>query len=156
KRYAPSWVDRLIAGITYLPLPAWLVYVFVVLTFALVNNALQWIDGSLLPGTFDWRRIADAIFPVYFLALIHYLNTIAHRALDTFQPALDISDADAAAMRYQLTTVPALVGYAAAFIGIILGVIAVQSGSANFGIVGTTSLGSRLYIYARSAFTSAV
>jgi hypothetical protein len=44
---------------------------------------------------------------VYVVALMHYLDNMAERALERFRPALEVSEAEYARLRYELTTLPA-------------------------------------------------
>src|SRR5262245_13768152 len=74
QRYTISWIDYLIARITRLPGPSWLFYLALLILLMVANNGLQWMDGTVPVGTFDQVRTTDVIFPVYFLALMHYLN----------------------------------------------------------------------------------
>ena len=60
--YASSWIDRLIQWISRIPGPAWLIYVAALLAFALLNNAVFWLDGSLAAGSFDRIRGLDSRF----------------------------------------------------------------------------------------------
>src|SRR6185503_9015590 len=82
--YPSSWVDHLIALIERLPGPAWLFYGLLLLALILVTHALQWWDGTLPLGTFHRVRITEPFYLVYSLALIHYLNSVARRALEDF------------------------------------------------------------------------
>ena len=103
----------LTAAVERLPGPAGLFYGLLLLALTLVNHALQWMDGTLPLGAFERLRITDAIPPVYFLALTHYLNTVARRALEKFRPALEVDDSAYARLRYELTTLPAWLGWLA-------------------------------------------
>jgi hypothetical protein len=134
--YAPSWLDRLTAAIERLPLPAWLFYALLAVLLVLVNHALQWLDGTLPPGVFDWVRISDPLPLAYFLALTHYLNGVARHALDVFRPALDIDDEGFARLQFELTTLPAWLGWLALALGLLLGAVAVAlpSNRASFGL----------------------
>jgi hypothetical protein len=138
--YARSWVDHLIVLIERQPGPAWLFYGLLLVTLILVNNALQWWDGTLPFGTFHRVRITDALYPVYPLALIHYLNTVACRALADFRSAMEIDEAAYARLRYELTTIPARVGGVTLGIGVILGILIISSTPADFGVVASSSV----------------
>src|SRR5690349_5858393 len=153
--YQPSWVDYLIAWIKHLPIPSWLFYVLVLLGFILGNNAVQWFDGGTSVGTMSWIRSVEALFPIYFLVTMHYLNSTASYALNSFRPALDITESDYIELRYKLTTIPSSIGYLAAAVGIVLGILAVNSAAESFGISTSSSVLTRIYIFTRSAFTSA-
>jgi hypothetical protein len=137
--YPPSWVDHLIALIERLPGPAWLFYVLLLLALILVNNALQWWDGTLPLGTFHRVRITDPFYLVYSLALIHYLNSVARRALEDFRPAMEIDESAYARLRYELTTIPAYGGLVTLGIGAIIGISIVLATPADFGVFASSS-----------------
>ena len=130
--YQPSWVDNLIAWIKHLPIPSWLFYVLVLLGFILGNNAVQWLDGGTSVGTMSWVRSVEALFPIYFLVTMYYLNSTASYALNSFRPALDITESEYTELRYKLTTIPSGIGYLAAAVGIVLGILAVNSAAESF------------------------
>ena len=60
----------------------------------------------------------------YALALIHYLDSVAHRALKTFRPALHIDEAHYLALDYRLTTLPARPTLLASLLGVLFAVCA--------------------------------
>lgn len=138
--YPPSWADHLIALIERLPGPAWLFYVLLLLALILVNHALQWWDGTLPPGTFHRVRITDPFYLVYSLALIHYLNAVARRALEDFRPAMEIDESAYTRLRYELTTIPARAGLVTLGIGAILGILIVSATPADFGVFAWSSV----------------
>jgi len=105
--YAPSWVDYVIAGIQRLPGPSWLYYLGLWLLLFLLANAVKWADGSQPLGTIEPLWALRVVQGVYFLALMHYLKGVAGRALQTFRPALGVSEDEYARLHYQLTTLPA-------------------------------------------------
>src|SRR4030067_2192117 len=94
--YPPSGVDHLMAWIGRLPGPAWAFYGLLAAALILVTHGLRWLDGSLSPGVLDPARAAEAPLVIFFLALMHYLNTTARRSLDAFRPALGIRQPAAA------------------------------------------------------------
>lgn len=138
--YPPSWVDHLIALIERLPGPAWLFYVLLLLVLILLTNALQWRDGTLPLGTFHRVRVTESFYLVYSLALIHYLNTVARRALENFRPAMEIDKPGYARLRYELTTIPIRGGFVTLGIGVILGILIVWATPADFGIFAWSSV----------------
>ena len=153
--YAPSWIDWLTAWIARIPGPAWAFYVAALLIFALTNNAVFWIDGALAVGTFDLVRTADAGFIVFFIALYHYLALVAHQSLVVFRPALAASDADVQIIDYRLTTLPRRLGWLALIVGIIGGVVSVQSDPAGFGLDMTSTWLQVVYQTSTMAFVFA-
>ncbi len=66
--YPRSWIDRLIQWMDRIPGPSWSFYIAALFTFALLNNAIFWLDGSLTPGSFDPVRVLDSFFIVFFIS----------------------------------------------------------------------------------------
>jgi hypothetical protein len=156
QRYTLSWIDRLLAKITRLPGPNWLFYLVLLISLVFVNNGLQWMDGTVPTGTFDRGRTADVIFPVYFLALMQYLNTCARRAMYNFRPVTDLNDADYAHLSHELQTVPAWPALAVGMAGVAFVIRAILAEPATFGIFPSSSLLTILFIGALSVFWGAV
>lgn len=104
--YPPSVVDRFMAWVDGLPGPVWAAYVVLLLVLILIVNGVAWLDGSTPVGTFDLYRTSVPFYPVAVLALMHYFNRVAHRALAAFRPALGASEADYDRLAYELTTLP--------------------------------------------------
>jgi hypothetical protein len=94
-----AWADRL-------PGPVWVFYGALLVVLMVIANGLAWLDDSLPFGTFDLYRTSIAFYPAAVLALMHYLNRVARRALATFRPALGASEAEYARFEYELTTLP--------------------------------------------------
>ncbi|HLE51551.1 MAG TPA: hypothetical protein VI755_05790 [Anaerolineales bacterium] len=132
--YASSWIDRLIQWISRIPGPAWLIYVAALLAFALLNNAVFWLDGSLAAGSFDRIRVLDSGFIVYFVALYHHLSLVAGRSFQDFRPVLKTADSDIRILEYRLTTFPRQLGWLAILVGIGLGIVSVQSDPGSYGL----------------------
>jgi hypothetical protein len=105
--YPPSWLDRVTGCVGRLPGPAWAYYLgLLVLQLAYVNGVL-WVNGKTPVGSIDLPR-SFFVFPApYFLWLRFHLDGVASAALDTFRPALTVSDAQVSQLRYRLTTLPA-------------------------------------------------
>jgi hypothetical protein len=137
--YSPSWADLLIAWIERLPGPAWLFYGLLLLALILLTNALQWWGGTLPLGIFHRVRVTEPFYLVYALALIHYLNGVARRALEDFRPALEIDESVYTRLRYELTTIPARTGFVTLGLGAILGLLIVRATPADFGIFARSS-----------------
>jgi len=139
--YPASWIDHLIAWIGRLPGPAWVFYVLAIVLLILVSHGVRWLDGSLPRGEFDPARVAEAPLILYFLALMHSLNSVARRSLDAFRPALAISEPQVARLEYELTTMPRAAGYISAAVGSVVGILSILSSPASWGIsVGTSPL----------------
>lgn len=105
--YAPSWVDRLTDRLERLPGPAWGIYLLAAFGLNLLNASLEWIAGSYPVGTFYPLHLVTATSIIAYLALIHYLDSAAARALVKFRPVLDREEQDIDELRYRLTTMPA-------------------------------------------------
>ena len=106
--YPPSWVDRLIEGIRRSRFPAWASYVGLGLAVYLFITAITWLERSVPLGLLPLTAYDGAGYVVIYIALIHYLDTTATRALDHFQPFLDGVEEDTLErLRYELTTLPA-------------------------------------------------
>ncbi|RIK54125.1 MAG: hypothetical protein DCC57_07225 [Chloroflexi bacterium] len=105
--YAPSWVDRLTDWLERLPGSVWGFYLAAALLLNLLNASLEWRIGSYPVGTFDPAHLVTAGSCVGYLALIHYLDRAAGRALVKYQPAFDSERGNPDELRYRLTTMPA-------------------------------------------------
>jgi hypothetical protein len=105
--YAPSWVDRLTDGVRRLPGPSLFYYLGAWLVLLALELGIKWADGTYAQGTVFPFHVVLTLNAVYVVALIHYLDDMAARALRQFRPALDVSDAEFAQLRYELTTLPA-------------------------------------------------
>lgn len=103
--YQPSWVDRLHAWVSRLPVAPWAFYFGLWLLFVLLESITKWLDG------FDfglrWIYFLYCFYGFYFLAAVHYLDAWARTAFDTFRPTLEVGEAESALLFYQLTTMPA-------------------------------------------------
>jgi hypothetical protein len=104
--YSRSWVDRFTDWVDRLPLPNWAFYLALWLLLFASVTLIHWQDGSYPPGViYPLHLVLTGTIP-YTLALIHYLDKCAERALLKFRPALDVNDAEYAQLHYQLTTLP--------------------------------------------------
>ena len=104
--YPASVVDRFLEWVGRLPVPAWFFYLVLLAALIVTFNGLAWIDGTLRLGTFELYRSSVPFYPVSVLALIHYLNRVARRALTAFRPALGAIDTDYERLEYELVTLP--------------------------------------------------
>lgn len=104
--YPPSWVDRLTGWIDQRSLPCWLWYLGLWLALWLPYAAVKWWDGAYATGAFNGLHLLITGTGVYLLALLHYLNRLAARALIAFHPVLAVNDQLYAQLSYQLTTLP--------------------------------------------------
>lgn len=104
--YPASVVDRFLAWVGRLRVPAWFFYLLLLAALIVIFNGLAWIDGTLRLGTFEVYRSSIPFYPVSVLALMHYLNRVARRALAEFRPALGAIDIDYERLEYELVTLP--------------------------------------------------
>jgi hypothetical protein len=102
--YDPSWVDRFTDWVKSLPVPAWLFYLVVWVVLFSIETAIKWYDGTYPAGTVFLYHTVLTLQPVYFLAMIHYLDDVADAGLKSFRPALTLNQAEYDSLRYQLTT----------------------------------------------------
>jgi hypothetical protein len=121
--YPISVVDRFLAWVGRLPIPAWLFYLVLLAILIVTFNALAWADGSLRFGTFDLYRSSVPFYPVSVLALMQYLNQVARRALAAFRPALGSIEPDYKRLEYEMVHLPprgtwATLGSALVFTGV--------------------------------------
>jgi hypothetical protein len=105
--YRPSVLVRLFAAIERLPFGGWWVYPVLYLALAAYEQAALWLTGASPVGAVSLDAATAVAFGPLLLAATHYLVRTAARAMDTFQPASGLSDAEFAARRYELVTVPA-------------------------------------------------
>lgn len=105
--YAPSWADRLTGRLERLPGPFWAAYAVAALALNLLNASLEWRNGSYPVGTFDLLQVVVISTGIGYLALIHYLDLAAERALVRFRPMFDGEQGNLEELRYRLTTMPA-------------------------------------------------
>jgi hypothetical protein len=154
-RYRISWIDWLIGAITRLPGPSWLAYLVLLLVLIVLNNALRWWDGTVPAGTLDPARSSDALFPIYFLALMHYLNGCAGRALEKFRPVTDLSDEEYARLSHELQSVPAWPALIIGVVGVVVTLRKFVTDQASFGIYPNSSLLTILYVCVLAVFWGA-
>jgi hypothetical protein len=115
--HRPSWVDQLIRAIQRLPGPPWVLYLVTIAVLALAINVISWTSGipeapgssvpKYKPWTLDLPQSGFAVYPVYIIAMMHYLNRVAAEKLAAFRLALDVDQREYERLRYELTTLPA-------------------------------------------------
>ncbi|MBN1402605.1 MAG: hypothetical protein JXA74_17320 [Anaerolineae bacterium] len=153
--HRPSFLDRLIAAIERLPIPAWLFYLLFLLLMMLANNARQWLDGTAPPGSLDLARLSDAFYSIYFVAVTHHLNSVARRAFQVFRPLLDLSAEESLRVEFALTTLPARTGVLALILGAVLAALGIGLDPLAFGLAETTPIASWVYVTLVTAFNTA-
>jgi hypothetical protein len=121
--YAPSWVDRVTDWVRGLRLHYPAVYLIPAVILFAATTVIKWVDGSYqaayVAGNVDGLykfgpfffypfHIVPELVTFYALALIHYLDDVAKRALKTYCPAMRIDEKEYNELEYKLTTMPAL------------------------------------------------
>lgn len=118
----PSWIDRAVSWATTRRVPWWVVLLGVlVVQLLLVNLGMALAKATRADHVF---MSLQSVYGVYGLAAYGYLNARAGWAFDRFRPALAVPDAEAAAARHRLTTMPRRVAVVAALSAVPLGVSA--------------------------------
>jgi len=123
-----SWIDGLIALIERIAGPAWVFYVVLSLIFGVASIVLRWWDGSVPYPEVLWVPAAFATAALYPLAVIHYLNGSARRALADFRPALGDLEPQYPQLERRLTTM----GQPAAIVAVVLG-----AGVQSYGLIAS-------------------
>jgi hypothetical protein len=118
--YPPSWVDHFFEWVRRLPLPAWLFYTGLWCVLYLLVSVAVWVEGAEPVGFLSYIAFDSALYILYYLALMHYLDSVAGRALDLFRPLLHVNELDYKQLRYELTTLPARNTLLAGSIGILV------------------------------------
>ena len=105
--YRASWLDHFFDWVRRVPGPTWLFYLSLWALLFLLFSGLGWLE-ELQPLGLSLLVAADeALYIVYYLALMHYLDGTAGHALRQFRPMLQVSDSEFARLEYELTTLPA-------------------------------------------------
>lgn len=114
--YPPSWLDRFSEWVERLPGPPWAFYGALGAGGYGLASVLRWLDGRQPVGAFDPLPPPSLLWVVGALALHHYLDHYARRALAEFRPMLRGGQAEYDRLAYRLTVTPAR---AAAIAGLI-------------------------------------
>jgi len=106
KPYPPSFVDRIMSFFKRSPRPYWLTYLVLFILQSIIVHILAWADGAVSAYTFYPVAL---VFPMWLwgpLAMMTYLNTVAHKTLLGFSPVLDIDEDGLEKLDYEFTTMP--------------------------------------------------
>jgi hypothetical protein len=122
--YPPSWLDRLTAWVDRLPLPAPAVYALASLAAVVLFVLNDALSGHGLLYAIHPFHIVLAVELVYVIALIHFLDREAGRALEGMRPLLTCDQAGYWTLHYQLTTIPARTTLWIGMVGAIAGLAA--------------------------------
>jgi hypothetical protein len=118
--YQASLVDRLFDWIRTLPVPVWSFYLGLWLVLFLLFTGLAWLESVQSVGLSLLLASDKALYIVYYLAAMHYLDGTASHALKQFRPLLEVGDSEFARLHYELTTLPARGTVAAGSIGLLV------------------------------------
>ncbi|MCC6458268.1 MAG: hypothetical protein IT328_25165 [Caldilineaceae bacterium] len=129
--YSASWLDYFFDWVRALPMPVWLFYLCLCLLLLLLFSGLSWLEGLQPLGFTLLLAVDKAAYIVYYLALMHYLDGTAGRALSQFRPLLQADESDFARLHYELTTLPARSTLLAGGIGILITIISLQFAPAD-------------------------
>ncbi len=108
-----SWIDRIISGIKSLPGPTWAFYLVLLVVLGFLNNWVLWVAEVLPVGELEPEHTTDALWGVYFIGVLHYLNNAAKDALSKFKPLLSVDEIEYAKLENEFTTLPARLGWIA-------------------------------------------
>jgi hypothetical protein len=120
-----SWADAVLAVIDRLPGPPLAAYAVLVALSIALTVGLRLLDGA----TIDALSIVFAGLSFTPLAVMHYINRAAKRALDDFRPALGELEPEYADLERQLTTT----SFATGIVGAIIGIAIVTAGTLTVG-----------------------
>jgi hypothetical protein len=139
--YPPSALDRLIQRIDRLPAHGWWLYPTLLGVFLVWIHAFVWAWGVQPVGTLVPASMTYVFYAPFALAAIHFLDRAGTQAMAVFRPALDLTDTEIEARRYELVTLPAgPTVWAMLAIGTAIGVgVATTQTAAALAMFGPTS-----------------
>jgi hypothetical protein len=153
--YPPGWLDRLIARIAALPVPRWIAYTVLLVASVVLSCSQAWASGSLPFGEVRADLVYWGVFLVALIWVVDHLDRVAGQSFDAFRPALEISDGDAAELRYRLLVMPARLTWGITIFGVVLTPLYYVIDPVGSLIVGLTPLGLALRAISES-FSSVV
>lgn len=118
--YAPGWFDRLLVWLDRIGGWAWVLILGLTLFQFFYAHAILWLNGIIPAGAFDLRRSFFVLLVPYVIADWLYLRHFAQETFARFRPVLDMDDAHATRLEYELITVPARETWIATGIGVLL------------------------------------
>jgi hypothetical protein len=123
--YPPGWVDRLVAWVERLALPAWLVYLVPAVALFAFINAVKWWDGTNPVGVFVPHFALPPLVTAYGLVLLQYLDHAAVRALEVARPVLNVDEQGYRRLQYELSTMPVRSTLVATGAGVLFAVVVI-------------------------------
>ena len=140
-----AWVDRLQARLERLPWAPWITYLGMWVVLAGSETLAKWAVGSYPVGTvFPFHLVAFGT-AAYGLALLHFLDRSAVRALDASRPLLRRDDAYRE-LSWRLTNMPAVPVALATLAGFAFGalqrqlLVAPQAAHYHYTLVGPLAM----------------
>jgi hypothetical protein len=121
--YSPSWLNRLNDWIDRMPGSAGFYYLAGFLILGIAVTIVSWTLGVIPVGRLEPKSFVYGIYPIYFVALMHYLDGYAKSALERFRPALAMDDTAYRRIEYDLTTVPAKGAWIATILAVVPGIL---------------------------------
>jgi hypothetical protein len=123
--YPPSWLDRLTAWVDRLPMPAPAFYTVASLAAVVLFVLIDVLSGQGLFYAIHSFHVVLAVELVYVVALVHFLDREAGRALERMKPLLTCDQASYSALHTQLTTIPARATLWIGVVGALAGLAAI-------------------------------
>lgn len=139
KRKRVSWVDWILDRIDRIPAPLLVPYAFLFLTPTLLIAAPVWLSGRGVPLETLRFYALTGFWTLFPLALMHHLDKLSEQALEQFRPVCDMDEAEASAIRWDLTTMPSGPAAAAGMAGIGVVLLLVFIAPQLFQVVQSTS-----------------
>lgn len=113
-----------------MPGAAWIYYLAGLLLVGITVTIVSWILGVIPVGSLEREPFVYGIYPIYFVALMHYLDRYSQFSLERFRPVLEMDDTEYRRMEYVLTTVPAKGAWIATTIALVPGILMTLSNQA--------------------------
>ncbi len=104
--YSPGWVDWLSRSIEKLPGPGWIYYLFAWLVLVSIETLIKWRDHAYPVGSLFPFHLVFTALGIYAVALMHYLDNVAAKAMQTYRAVFKGDDAEFHTLLYQLTHLP--------------------------------------------------
>lgn len=104
--YPPSYIDRFIHFTQRLPIPYWLIYLFLFIIQSLIIYLIAWMDGSISSLTSPKILFLFPAWQWIPLLIVTFLNKTARSTLDSFSRLLGSNDHALDKLKYEFTTMP--------------------------------------------------
>lgn len=152
--YPASPLDHFFGWVRKAPVPAWLIYAGLWVLLFLLFSGLGQLTQTQLQGHFLLIATDGSLFVVYYVSLMHYLDTIAGRALLEFRPLLQVNDDEFAHLRYQLTTLPAWRTLLIGTVGALITMVGLRfiPNNTNLGVILRYPITRAIYAFANAVF----